>query len=97
MRIGYLTSDGRYLRLVQSDADEAALLATEAEGAPVASGPVAVGGTTWVSYTDDTREPIRIAALDGVRLLITGSGTDDEFRTLAAAATRRPGPALTGH
>ena len=46
-------------------------------------------GTTWVSYTDDTREPIRIAALDGVRLLITGSGSDDEFRTLAAAGRRR--------
>ncbi len=86
VRTGYLTSDGRYLRLVQSDADEAALLATEAEGVPVAAGPVVVSGTTWVSYTDDTREPIRIATLDGVRLLITGSGNDDEFRTLAAAA-----------
>ena len=87
VRVGYLTPDGRFLRLVQSGADEAALLATEAEGTPVASGPVAVNGTTWVTYTDGTREPIRIAALDGVRLLITGSGTDDEFRTLAAAAT----------
>jgi Protein of unknown function (DUF4245) len=48
---------------------------------------VVVGGVTWVAYTDDTREPIRVAALDGVRLLITGSGTDDEFRTLASAAT----------
>ena len=85
MRIGYLTSDGRYLRLVQSDAEEAGLLATEAEGVPVAAEPVVVSGTTWVSYTDDTREPIRIATLDGVRLLITGSGNDDEFRTLAAA------------
>ena len=28
-----------------------------------------------MTYTDGTREPIRIAALDGVRLLITGSGT----------------------
>ena len=87
VRTGYLTPDGRYLRLVQSDADEPALLASEAEGAPVASGPIVVGGTTWVSYTDDTREAIRIATLDGVRLLITGSGTDDEFRTLAVAAT----------
>ena len=56
-------------------------------GTPVASGPIAVTGTTWVSYTDDTREPICIATLDGVRLLITGSGSDGEFRTLAAAAT----------
>jgi len=87
VRTGYLTPDGHYLRLVQSDADELALLATEAQGTPVGAGPIVVTGTTWVSYTDDTREPIRIAALDGVRLLITGSGTDDEFRTLAAAAT----------
>jgi len=72
---------------VQTDADEPALLATEAEGAPVASGPVVVNGVTWVSYADETREPIRIATVDGVRLLITGSGTDDEFRALAAAAT----------
>jgi hypothetical protein len=87
VRAGYLTPEGRFLRLVQSDADEAALLATEAEGMPVAAGPVPVDGTTWVTYADDTREPIRIATLDGVRLLITGSGSDDDFRTLAAAAT----------
>ncbi len=87
VRTGYLTADGHYLRLVQSDADELALLATEAQGTPVAAGPIVVTGTTWVSYTDDTREPIRIAALDGVRLLITGSGTDDEFRALAGATT----------
>jgi hypothetical protein len=87
VRTGYLTPDGHYLRLVQSDADEPALLATEAQGPPVATGPTVVNGTPWVSYRDDTREPIRVAALDGVRLLITGSGTDDEFRTLAAATT----------
>jgi len=86
VRTGYLTPAGHYMRLVQSDADELALLASEAQGTPVAAGPIVVTGTTWVSYTD-TREPIRIATLDGVRLLITGSGTDDEFRTLAAAAT----------
>jgi len=86
VRAGYLTAAGHYLRLVQTDADEPALLATEAEGAPVASGPVVVNGVTWVTYADETREPIRIATVDGVRLLITGSGTDDEFRTLAVAA-----------
>ena len=93
MRTGYLTSDGRYLRLVQSDADEAALLATEAEGAPVASGPVVVSGTTWVSYTDDTREPIRIAALDGVRLLITGSGDRRRVPHAGGRGDGRRGPA----
>jgi Protein of unknown function (DUF4245) len=87
VRVGYLTPAGRYLRVVQSDADEAALLALEARGTPIASGATDVAGRTWVTYADDTREPIRIADLDGVRVLITGSGDDDEFRTLAAAVT----------
>ena len=45
-----------------------------------------VSSVTWVTYADGTREPIRIATLD-VRLLVTGSGNDDEFRTLATATT----------
>jgi hypothetical protein len=84
---GYVTPAGRYLRLEQSDADEAELVAEEARGRPVASGAVDVAGTNWVTYTDGTPEPIRVADVDGVRLLITGSGGDDEFRTLAAATT----------
>jgi Protein of unknown function (DUF4245) len=82
---GYVTPAGRYLRVVQSDAAEAELLPTEARGTPVGSGAVDVDGTRWVIYTDDTREAIRIADVDGVRLLITGDGDDAEFRTLAAA------------
>jgi hypothetical protein len=82
---GYVTPDGRFLRLVQSDADEPTLLATEAQGQAVASGPREVAGTTWVTYTDDTREPIRVAERDGVRLLITGSGSVPEFTALATA------------
>jgi hypothetical protein len=82
---GYVTPAGRYLRVVQSDAAEPDLLAGEARGTPVGSGAVDVDGTRWVTYTDDTREPIRIADVDGVRLLITGDGDDAEFRTLATA------------
>ena len=87
VRTGYLTPPGRYLRVTQSDADEAELLAAESQDTPVASGTVEVAGTAWVVYADDTREAIRIAQLDGVRLRITGSGDDAEFRTLAAAVT----------
>jgi Protein of unknown function (DUF4245) len=87
VRTGYLTPAGRYLRVVQSDADEAALLTLEAQGTPVASGAIDVAGRTWVTYADGTREPIRIAEVDGVRMLITGSGAEDEFRTLAEATT----------
>lgn len=88
VRTGYLTPDGRYLRVVQSDTDEASLLAVEAQGRPDAQGAVDVAGTTWVTYADDTPEPIRIADLGDVRLLITGSASDGDFRTLAAALAR---------
>ena len=81
---GYVTPAGRYLRVVQSDAGEAELVTEEARGTPVASGTVQVAGTSWVTYADGTPEPVRVAQVDGVRLLIRGSGDDAEFRTLAA-------------
>jgi hypothetical protein len=87
VRVGYVTPAGRYLRVVQSDAGEAELVTQEAGGTPVAAGAAEVAGTSWVTYGDDTPEPIRVAQVDGVRLLITGSGDDAEFRTLAAATT----------
>jgi hypothetical protein len=87
VRTGYVLPSGRYLRVVQSDADEAALLSEESRGTPVASGPVDVAATSWVTYSDGTPEPIWIAQVGGVRLLITGSGDDAERRTLASATT----------
>ena len=87
VRAGYLTPAGRYLRVVQSDAVEVELVGEEARGTPVAIGAVEVAGTSWVTYDDGSRELIRVAQVDGVRLLITGSGDEAEFRTLAAATT----------
>jgi hypothetical protein len=97
VRTGYITPDGRYLRLLQSDASEQALLAVEAgkEAVP-GRGPVDVDGQQWVAYggqgTSEGRdEPIWITEVGmangaPVRMLITGSGTDESFRTLARAA-----------
>jgi hypothetical protein len=91
VRTGYLTPDGRYLRLLQSVAAEPALLAVEAgANAVVARGPVDVAGQRWVVYERGSGEPIWIADVQGgdgtpVRLLITGSGTEDEVRALAGA------------
>jgi hypothetical protein len=92
VRTGYLTPDGRFLRLVQSDATEEALLQTEAsDGAAVAQGVVDVDGQHWVAYTGGNSEPIWITEVSGgdaapVRLLITGSGSEEDLRTLASAA-----------
>lgn len=87
VRTGYLTPGGRYLRLLQSDATEAALVVVETGSTPVRTqGPVDVGGRRWVVYTRENDEPIWVADLGDVRLLITGSGSDADFQALAGAA-----------
>jgi hypothetical protein len=92
VRTGYLTPDGRYLRLQQADATEEALLRAEAGDAPApAQGVVDVDGQRWVAYTAGRGEPIWITEVAGdapVRMLVTGSGSEADFRTLAAAAVR---------
>lgn len=93
VRTGYLTPDGRYLRLQQSDATEEALLLAEAGAAASARGAVDVDGQRWVAYTGQRAEPIWItevaaAGAPPVRMLVTGSGSEPELRALAAAAVR---------
>lgn len=94
VRTGFLTPQGRYLRLLQSDATEEALLAAETgPNAVPALGVVDVGAQRWVAYggTGERAERIWITevATPGaapVRMLVTGSGSEDDYRTLAAAA-----------
>ena len=76
-----------YLQLQQSDATEEALLA--AIGERPAQGAQDVGGARWVVYGARPAEPVWIADVKGVRLVLTGSATDDEFRTLATAVLAR--------
>jgi hypothetical protein len=100
VRAGYLTPEGRYLRLWQSDAGEEALLMAEAGGVPPGRGTVDVGGQRWVVYGGEGEEPVWVAEVPGlqqgdpaatpgaapVRLLITGSADEAGFRALAEGA-----------
>ncbi|MGD9990211.1 DUF4245 domain-containing protein [Pseudonocardia sp.] len=91
VRVGYLTDGGAYVRLVQSDASEEDLVAIEAGGPQTATGTVDTAGLTWVTYRVGPRsEAMWVAQLPSAdppsRLLLTGSGTDADFRTLAQAA-----------
>lgn len=89
VRTGFLTPDGRYLRLQQGDATEEAMLRAEAgDGVAPAQGAVDVDGQQWVAYTGQRDEPIWITDVEGVRMLVTGSGSESDFRTLAGAAVR---------
>jgi hypothetical protein len=89
VRVGYLTATGNYVRLVQSDAAEEALVATENGGSLAASGSVEVAGLTWVVYVRSNGEAIWVATEPGppqTLLLLTGSAAEPDFRTLAQAA-----------
>ncbi|HVL83463.1 MAG TPA: DUF4245 family protein [Pseudonocardia sp.] len=89
VRAGFVTPEGRFVRLVQTDADEAALLAAEGE-VPPATGTVEVAGVRWTVLESDRQAPVWVARVDGgggppVGLLLTGSGGDAVLRTLAEA------------
>jgi Protein of unknown function (DUF4245) len=87
VRVGYLTAGSNYLQLLQSDAGEDALLAAQSGTRQLpAQGPQDVAGQRWVVYGARPAEPVWIADLGPVRLVINGTGTDDEYRALAGAA-----------
>jgi Protein of unknown function (DUF4245) len=92
VRTGYLTPEGRFLRLQQGDTGEEAMLRSESGGgAAPAQGVVDVEGQRWVAYRGERGEPIWITEVAGgpaVRMLVTGSGSETDFRTLAVAAVR---------
>lgn len=100
--VGYLAPSGMYVSLTQSNADEAKLVASiNTDTHPV--GVEDVAGVTWVVYEggdgdDQPAEPVWTTRLAGptgpAQIAITGAGSDDDFRTLAAATqTAAPLPA----
>lgn len=88
VRVGWLTPGGDYLRLAQSTAAEDDLVSAETRQPPEVEGVNRVAGHEWVVYGSVRSEQAWVTEHDGVRLLITGSGDDAEFRALAEAAVR---------
>ncbi len=85
---GWISPAGRYLRLAQSSASADALVADELQGRRAVSGKAQAGGRDWTVYAQQDAETAWVADLGDVRLLITGSGSQDEFTTLAMATGR---------
>lgn len=85
VQASWLTPDGSYVRLSQSPAAEAELVRAETGQLAAALGPVRVAGEVWVRYPSRRDEQAWVADLGQVRVLITGSASPAEFRTLAAA------------
>ncbi|GAA4487977.1 DUF4245 domain-containing protein [Rhodococcus olei] len=83
--VGYITDAGRYLQLSQSNATEDALVRWVAGEPRASTGVEQFGPASWVQYTQEGSEPIWVADLGTVRVLLTGSGSTEEFGTLATA------------
>ena len=92
--VGYISTAGEYLSLTQSNADEAKLVGS-IHSSMYPSGTVDVDGTRWITYQGDGGvEPVWTTRLNNpagpAQIAITGAGSADEFRTLAAATQSQP-------
>jgi hypothetical protein len=91
--IGYITPTGMYVSLTQSNADETKLVGS-IHPSMYPSGTVDVDGTRWITYQGDNVEPVWTTRLGSpvgpAQVAVTGAGSADEFRTLAAATQSQP-------
>ena len=82
-----------YLSLTQSNADEDKLVSA-IHPSMYPSGTVDVNGIRWIVYQGDSVEPVWTTRLKSpagpAQVAITGAGSVDEFRTLAAATQSQP-------
>jgi hypothetical protein len=94
LRVGWVTPDGGFLSLAQSNADTATLVKAEtnAGGAVQPTGTQNVAGVTWTVYPGIRSEQAWTTDRNGTRLLITGSATPADFTTLATATQTAPHP-----
>ncbi|MGA9490704.1 MAG: DUF4245 domain-containing protein [Mycobacterium sp.] len=91
--VGYISPGGMYVSLSQSNADEDKLV-NSIHASMYPSGTVDVDGTRWITYQGDGTEPVWTARLNSpagpAQVAVTGAGSPDEFRTLAAATQSQP-------
>ncbi len=84
LEIGYLTPSEEYAGFVVSDDPGAGpVVDVVADGAE--QGEVEIGGQTWQQLTTGRGETAFLREADGVTVAVTGSASDDELRTVAAA------------
>ena len=85
VRVGWLTP-ARYVQLSQSGGAVADVVAAETGREEAGStGDVDVNGLRWTVYPGRRDEQAWVVRLDQTTVLITGTGSAEEFRTLAAA------------
>jgi Protein of unknown function (DUF4245) len=85
VRVGWVTPGGRYMQLSQSGARAADVLAAETGESGESIGSVEVDGVTWQEHASRRDEVAWLTTLDGTVTVVTGSGSEEEFRELTSA------------
>lgn len=84
LEIGYLTPSQEFVGFAVSDDARAEPVRTVLDGA-TGEEPVDIDGEPWTRLTTERGETALTRAADGAVVVVTGSATDDELRTVAAA------------
>ncbi|MEC3952069.1 DUF4245 domain-containing protein [Nocardia sp. CDC153] len=82
--VGFITPEGTYMQLTQSNASADALAKKYANGRP-ASGSEVRADHKWTVYAEQGSEPAWITDFGDVRVLIKGAGNANAFNTLSTA------------
>ncbi len=84
LEIGYLTPSDEFAGFVVSD-DPSAGAVVDVVGAAEEQGDVEIGGQTWQRLTTGRDETAFVREDGGVTVAVTGSASDEELETVAAA------------
>lgn len=82
--VGFITPQGTYMQMTQSNAAEEAL-AKNVVGTRYATGVEQVGDRKWVVYAEPETETAWVTDFGDVRVLIKGAGNAAAYNTLASA------------
>lgn len=85
VRAGWLTPQGRFITVVQSDGVVADILAAELGNVTPPSGTEQVGSAEWTVIAGRREEVAWLRTVGDVTFLITGTASPDDFRALAVA------------
>ncbi|MCH5642121.1 MULTISPECIES: DUF4245 domain-containing protein [unclassified Gordonia (in: high G+C Gram-positive bacteria)] len=94
---GWVSANGAYVQLTQSDASEESLIGylrgDEGYDAVTAGGTREVAGRTWVTYSTGEKKKFWITDLGDVRIAVLSRGSDADMEQLATATlTQQPLP-----
>ncbi|MDQ3734084.1 MAG: DUF4245 domain-containing protein, partial [Actinomycetota bacterium] len=84
LSIGYVSPSEEFARYIVST-DPAAEQITDLLGDADSTGTMRIAGASWEEFTTGRGEQLLLRTDDDLRIVITGSASQDELRTLAAS------------